>query len=355
MNVAIPQPGSDLILDSLRSAGQSPHRLLFISAPPGFGKSSTLRAAGQMLESDLSRPLVWISGGIIAGTSHFVRSLAAELGEKRLAHLPLPELISEIASNRSRFILAVDDLDSLIFKREEIADSLATLITVSPEVRVLGSGNASAAERVVGTTGTLGRTIPDKVFVVGLRPLDDASAVRLIRRRAPRIGTGIAKQVIAAAGGHPAALVFLARLAQLNLDEAKANFTGFLEVASEFAGAVYAESWTSLGPQQRALLWQLSDGIAKTAADVADATGLPSSHVSSQFTRLLAEGLVGRGSERGQFKLAPLLSAWIVRRAARSPALPSKETETASGFGFRVGLVDGIPTRTAGRKRHGRV
>ncbi len=49
-----------------------------------------------------------------------------------------------------------------------------------------------------------------------------------------------------------------------------------LNRASEFAEAVYAESWAALGPQQRAILWALAIAAAATsAAEIAERIALP--------------------------------------------------------------------------------
>src|SRR5690606_9316082 len=88
--------------------------------------------------------------------------------------------------------------------------------------------------------------------------------------------------------------------------------------AAEFAGAVYAEPWASLGPQQRAILSRFEgDAAPISTSDLADATDLPASQVSSQLTRLVSDGLVRRTAYRGRFSIAPLLAKWISLRVAR--------------------------------------
>jgi len=89
-----------------------------------------------------------------------------------------------------------------------------------------------------------------------------------------------------------------------------------------------------------------------SASEVASGIALPASHVSAQLTRLSADGLVRRTGVRGQFTVAPLLSGWIGRRAARDESSVTRPSpgRTANQLGSRRGksaAYDGSPPRSA--------
>ena len=101
-----------------------------------------------------------------------------------------------------------------------------------------------------------------------------------------------------------------------------------LDRAAEFAGAVYAEAWATLGPQQRAILWHLARAEAPVAAvEISPALALPVSQISAQLTRLVLSGLLSPASQRGRYTVAPLLARWIERRATRDAARLSDMTQ----------------------------
>jgi DNA-binding transcriptional ArsR family regulator len=316
---------------------------VFIAGPPGFGKTSLLAAATALVGRRLGVAVAWVSGGVVASDGHFTRLLASTAEGTDIDGQTQPS-----------GVLAIDDIDVLVFKRERIAERIARLLA-SDSIRVLATCHPAAADRFSTTGHPFADAIyqtGDRVHVMTIDALDDESARALIRRRAPRLSDTAAQAIIAAAGGHPAALVFLSRLADLrtsdtgnhtgavardgyvnSLAEGEAQGIGALiDWAAEFAGAVYAESWAGLGPQQRAILWQLGKaGAPATASDIAEAIDLPASHVSAQITRLGADGLVRRTTVRGQFTLAPLLARWIARRAARGQRATRRHTSRRRG------------------------
>lgn len=292
-------------------------RAALIAAPPGFGKTSVLRAASRSAAAILGADVVWIPGGIVASDGHLSRLLtrgtqstdtAGEITNLRLA-------CKALGNHRRRVVIAIDDFDVLAFKRESISLALGRLTAQSMNVRLMASCRPEWSSRLVmpGHPFADAALRGGEIVVHSLAPLDDNEALALIRRRAPSFPTEHALAVIAEAGGHPAALVFLSRLAVLRPE---ATLADILIFAAEFAGAVYTEGWASLGPQQRAIVWELSTtSRAMTAAEIARSLDVPSAQVSSQLSRLVNEGLVLRTQARGQFTVARLLARWVSRRA----------------------------------------
>jgi hypothetical protein len=293
-------------------------RAVLIAGPPGFGKTSVLEAAVEGASHRAGGTVVWISGGIVASEGHLASLLSAVLGDadtgssielicRRLASTPM-----------RRILLSIDDIDALVFKRENVAKALVSIISAGPAVRLIATCHPAASERLSSPTHPLVRALRGRIETIALTPFDDQAARDLIHRRAPRLSPRTASVIIAEAGGYPAALVFLGRLAELIEYAGGACSAEWIDSAAEFAGAVYAEPWASLGPQQRAILWRLSsNGAPTTAADIAQAISLPASHVSAQLTRLIADGLIWRTQERGHYSVAPLLARWIARRVTR--------------------------------------
>lgn len=319
-----------------------------IVGPPGFGKSSVLAAAADLIARRTEARVLPISGSVVASEGHLARLLARGVrgldphgaGRERSTDRnqdtswSLDTTCAALAASATPILLAVDDLDALVFKREWVTERLVDLVT-SPTVRLIASCLPAAAERFLAPDRPFATALGargGRITSVALVALEDEQARLLVRRRAPRLSAAATATVIAAAGGHPAALVFLSRLAELRSATAAGHTNGnpasprdvtrlgkLFDRAAEFAGAVYAEPWAALGPQQRAVLWQLSAMPGPTtAAEVATAIELPPSHVSAQLTRLVADGLVRRTGVRGQFVVAPLLASWIARRAARA-------------------------------------
>jgi DNA-binding transcriptional ArsR family regulator len=227
-------------------------------------------------------------------------------------------------------VLTIDDFDALVFKREGLSTAIGEALAVHPSIKLLGACHPSACDRFLSASHPFNVSARARVSAIAIPSMDSEAAMKLIRRRVPRLSVAGARRVIREAGGHPAALVFLARLAELGRPRDATDLSRMLRNASEFAGTVYSESWASLGPQQRAILWELSARSTASAADIARAICLPSSHVSAQITRLLAEGLVHRDLRRGHFGVAPLLAGWIARRAVR---------RESSDFGGRQTVV----------------
>ena len=337
MDVFPDDPLVDAAATTVASSRVPGGRLGLILGLPGFGKTSLLAAAARAAAHDLGGRIVWLSGSIVANERHLLRLLPREFHSRVGGE---PTFDEEKRNGAS--VLAIDDIDALVFKRARVADLLTRLLADDPNLRMLASCHSAAAERFLSPNGWLkhlARKSVSPIGIVSIAPLDDDAARALIRRREPRLSEIAAERIIGAAGGHPAALVFLSRLAQLReptgIREATTapshlsmvqpeiavtenTVDDLITWAAEFAGAVYAESWAALGPQQRAVLWQLARcGSPTSASNIAVRLDLPPSHVSSQLTRLVADGLVRRTETRGQFGVAPLLAKWIGRRAAR--------------------------------------
>jgi DNA-binding transcriptional ArsR family regulator len=347
-----------------RSAGASGQvdgvtRALLIAGAPGFGKSSMLSAVTRLISRRNGDVILRVSGRVIASEGHLARLLLESSGSEagRSGPSPSRSLESVFASlcgapNR-RVLLAVDDVDALLFKREQLARLLARTVVVNSQIRLVATCHPAARNRLTSPHHPFASQIGMALRVTTLEALNENAATALLKRRAPQLPSDILPQVIRAAGGHPAALVYLGRLAELwgtgetwraqcaaaetrSLAKrvsmiAPATFQEFLERASEFAGAIYAEPWSALGPQQRAILWSLaSSNESASAAAISERIELTPSHVSAQLTRLVDDGLVRRTHVRGQFALAPLLSSWIVGRA--TPELPGSDS---SGRGRR--------------------
>lgn len=321
---------------------------VLIVGPPGFGKSSVLAAARDLTARRIGAQVVAISGSVVASEGHLAKLLARAAPAADQDHpqpatwaQPLTVGVSQsldlickgLAVAKTPILLSIDDVDGLVFKRERMLSRLVDLVT-APPVRLIATCLPAAAERFLADQSPFARELAARgarVTSVTLAALDDEQARALVQRRAPGLSGAVTALVVGAAGGHPAALVFLSRVAELwSTPGARGGFTStnaghneyrlakLFDRAAEFAGAVYAEPWTALGPQQRAVLWQLSARGATTAADVAAGVDLPPSHVSAQLTRLVADGLVRRTDVRGQFVVAPLLARWITKRAAKA-------------------------------------
>jgi DNA-binding transcriptional ArsR family regulator len=322
-----------------RARGGLPNRIGIIAAPPGFGKTSLLIAAAELAAHRLATRTIWINGSVVASEQHLARLLAPGITLPNTS-AALSTSAAEKDAADDRLLIAIDDIDALVFKREGIATLIGHLLVRNREARLLASCHPAAAERFLSPPGWLSMVsslMSAPIPIVSVGPLDDDAALALVRRREPGLTDHAARAILVAAGGHPAALVFLSRLAVLRVGEAvrptlhydappgerRTNgepdgIAGLVDWAAEFAGAVYAEAWAALGPQQRAILWQLARReVPTSASDVASAIDLTASHVSAQLTRLGGDGLVRRTSIRGQFTVAPLLARWIARRAAR--------------------------------------
>ena len=332
------------------SAGAEPQSLAIVLGPPGFGKSSVLSAATALSARRLGARVVWVNGAVVASEGHLARLLSSDgepqtlqangrreaatedIEERHASITSLEAACTALETSMESIVVAIDDFDALVFKREGLAERLARMASTG-NVCLIASCKAAGGRRLIAKQHRFAATVAahgGRIASVWLTALDHEAARALIRRRAPRLSEGATQIIIDAAGGHPAALVFLSRLTELSgrgrrprsTRHSSADIADLPELfarAAEFAGTVYAESWAALGPQQRAVLWQLSTCRGPTtAADIAQAIALSPSHVSAQLTRLVGDGLVRRTGVRGQFVVAPLLAEWIVRRAARA-------------------------------------
>lgn len=295
---------------------------VLISSPPGLGKTALLSAVADSRSEASGGTVAWVSGSVIASEGQF----AAVLGEALEIPAPLePEgrdrvqaIFCEVrARGGERFVVILDDLDQLVFKREGLLAALSVEFEESDNVLLIATAKPMSVPRL--TAG--GRAFGGRLRVLQLGLLDRPAGIELIRLRAPHVPSDLANEIYHQAGGHQGALVFLARLATLSQTPVAAGqrLDPVWDRAAEFAGAVYAQQWYSLGPQQRAILWELAtrDGSESSPTELSDALFLAPSHVGAQLKRLENEALVERVSQRGRYRIAPLLARWITERAVR--------------------------------------
>lgn len=124
------------------------------------------------------------------------------------------------------------------------------------------------------------------------------------------------------AGGHPAELVIVPRLARLYARDSsrwKSVHTEFLSSqAGELAESIYPETWALFGSQQEAFLWDSRTAPKPLSAGaLAEAIAPQPSQVSAQIRHLVDEGLLSAAARRAHFIAAPLLARWSAVRAAR--------------------------------------
>jgi DNA-binding transcriptional ArsR family regulator len=297
---------------------------VLISSAPGLGKTALLSAVSETADGRAQR-VAWVSGSVIASERHFAGALARVLGVELPEQGSWGEQIAEVlrrsrAQRPSRTVLILDDLDQLVFKREALLELLADLLDRCECLLLIATAKPIAISRIAGS----GKPFGGRFLVVPLRLLDREAGIGLVRLRAPQVPSAFAEQLYEQAGGHPAALVFLARLVTLagSLETETSDRRTAWDRAAEFAGAVYAQQWSTLGPQQRAILWELAaaPGAEGSPTELAMVLGLPPSHVGVQLKRLGDEALVGPGTRRGRYRISPLLARWISERAIRTTA-----------------------------------
>ncbi len=291
--------------------------VLLVGAP-GMGKTAVLTAVADLVSERTRGGVIWISGGVVASEGHLAKMLGSAVGGSP-AERSLNAVCDQLAAPETApVLLAIDDFDDLVFKRESIAKAVTRAVADGSNSRLVASCRPDAKERLINPDKALG-AIPGRVLVeTGLSLFDPQAARALIERRAPRLSPAAAEAIIVESGGHPAALVFLSRIAGLRNERSDDELESFFNLAGEFAGAVYAEPWTNLGPQQRAILAQIAQtGRPMSAVEVARVLELSPGHVSAQLSRLTVAGLVSRTRSRGHHVVAPLLSRWMSRRAAR--------------------------------------
>jgi hypothetical protein len=303
-----------------------------------MGKTSVLASAFRQLEATTSTiQRIWVSGSVIASEGQFFRSLAHEAGLPPLIHRDWRDAGSAVfESLRARvegmdtsLAIFIDDFDVLAFKRESLIEMLATECARIPRGAVFASAARGAIDRILSP----GRPFASRLQPVILSLLSQREALELVHLRAPALPTALVQFVVAQAGGHPAALVFLSRIAELFVRAGNQGDTaGIMQWSGELAGSVYAEAWSALGPQQRAILWHVStaSGATQSVTRLADLLCLHPSHVSAQLTRLRDEGLVVRRNLRGQYAVAPLLARWILERVVRHQDHRQESTLTGS-------------------------
>jgi ATPase family protein associated with various cellular activities (AAA) len=312
-----PSPSPEALLNALSTPDGA--TAVLVAGAPGMGKSSVLSSVAEKARRSPRSAVTWVDGSVVASEGH-LSALLVSAGAIDLEGSALDTVFDWLAAEGPGSpLLVIDNLDALVFKRERVACALATFLTAGSGQRLLASCHPAAADRLTRGNGPFAK-IPDRTSTFTLVPLGDDEAKDLVRRRAPRLPPGVTSMVIAAAGGHPAALVFLSRMAEVGL-ESELEAEAFFDRAAEFAGAVYAESWAQIGPQQRAILFQITRfGGSASMAEIAEALVLPASHVGAQMSRLVTDGLVLRPTPRGRYEIPLLLARWIERRATRGPS-----------------------------------
>jgi DNA-binding transcriptional ArsR family regulator len=287
-----------------------------ITAAAGMGKTSFLEACVRRVRQ--SERVVFVSGSVLASEGHLVHVLHTLTKQSTAEHRDwksgLRAFLTEGAAHP--LIVAIDDFDQLAYKRDELTRILAATASDPNGALLLLTCARSTVDRILGA----GRPFANVLTTVSIEPLDEIAAERLIQLRAPTLSSAARAFVVHQANGHPGAIVFVSRIIESLLkDGDRFDATRALASATEFAGAVYAEPWSALGPQQRAILWHLSSvrSEAGSVTHIARALVLQPSHVSAQLARLVDEGLIRRDG-RGAYAIAPLLASWIVARGARA-------------------------------------
>lgn len=306
-------------------------RVVLVAGAPGFGKTSVLGSAAKRVVDQTGCGVLWINGGIVGSEDHLARIIAEasapedKRGGQQRSESHLEGQIFGLADSRDApFLLALDDVDALFFKRERLARLFGLALSSNERLMLLGTCHPSVCRRLVHRS-PFGDQLGAEIATVHINLFDETEAHRLVDHRVQGLPPEARSLVIAEAGGHPAALVFLARLARLYVGDSspwEKVQAEFLDRAGDLAGSVYAESWALLGPQQRALLWHLGTASKPLSAGVlAEAIALRPSQVSAQIRRLIDEGLVMAAARRAHFTVAPLLARWIAVRATRGRQL----------------------------------
>lgn len=321
----------DLVVDKTAAAVLGEVRVVLVAGAPGFGKTSVLGSAARRVADQTGCKVLWINGAIVGSEDHLARIIVEasppedERDGQERSKRRLEGLILGLAdSGDAPYLLAVDDVDALFFKRERLARLFGLALSSGERLMLLGSCHPSVCRRLVHRS-PLGDELGGKITTVQIDLFGEKEAHRLVGRRVQGLPSEARSLIVEEAGGHPAALVFLARLARLYVGDSSpwtCVQAEFLDRAGELAGSVYAESWALLGPQQRALLWHLGTAPKPLSAGaLAEAIALRPSQVSAQIRRLVDEGLVSAAARRAQFTVAPLLARWIAVRAARGRQL----------------------------------
>lgn len=300
-------------LENYRLGGQK--QSFLIAAAAGMGKTSLLESC--VRHAKMGERAVSVSGSVLASEGHFVQVLQASANQPSAALRDWKTGLQAFfeAWRGQQVILAIDDFDQLAYKRDELTRLLASAASDALGPVLLLTCEPSTIDRILGG----GRPFEGLLTVVSIEPLDDRAAEHLIQKRAPQLPEAARAFVVQHAGGHPGAIVFASRLIESLLKAGGGfNTRDALAATTEFAGAVYAEPWSALGPQQRAILWHLSSVRDESASvtQIARTLVLQPSHVSAQLARLVTEGLIRRDG-RGAYAIAPLLANWISARGAR--------------------------------------
>lgn len=287
-----------------------------ITAAPGMGKTSFLEAC--VRQARKRERVVFVSGSVLASEGHLVHVLHTSTKRSTPEHRDWKSGLRAFLTEGTDhpLILAIDDFDQLAYKRDELTRILAATASDPNGALLLLTCARSTVDRILGA----GRPFANILTTVSIDPLDENAAERLIQLRAPSLAAAARTFVVQQAGGHPGAIVFVSRIVESLLkDGDRFDASRALASATEFAGAVYSEPWSALGPQQRAILWHLSSvgSEAGSVTHIAKALVLQPSHVSAQLARLVDEGLIRRDG-RGAYAIAPLLARWIVARGVRA-------------------------------------
>ena len=315
----------------------APTHIPLVVGASGMGKTAVLTSGVKRAAARLSASIVFVPGGMVASEGHLVALLTGRRPER--AHLTDSTLSAAIdarvaAEKRRCLILAIDDFDILLYKRQHLAEALAQALGQT-RLRLAASAGTDAQGRIAGRNRPLSQVPNVTIHTLVLSTLAPAAARRLAIRRNSILSPSIVDRIVDLAGGHPAAIVFLSRLLRA-VSETDGSWQeaahSLLTGAAEFAGSVYSGPWASLGPQQRAIIAALAAHQAPVgAAQLAGTLVLSPSHISAQLTRLRAEGLLVQAA-RGRFAVSPLLAQWIGRRG--SPAVAELPHPTALARGL---------------------
>ncbi|GAA2582051.1 hypothetical protein GCM10010399_09800 [Dactylosporangium fulvum] len=166
------------VADVVRAVDE--HRIVTLTGPGGSGKTSLARAVAASIEGDGTLPVRWVELAPVAGPGAVAAALAASLGIRDTAGVPLAE--SVVRRLRDEHVLLV--LDNCEHVIAEAADLTDRLVDGCPGLRVL----ATSRERL-RITGEWSRPVPplpvcDPSALPPLDELADWPAIQLFVHRA---------------------------------------------------------------------------------------------------------------------------------------------------------------------------
>lgn len=265
--------------EAIRSGRAGTARVLSLIGAAGSGKSTLVEAAARMANSgdlvlratghpaetelpyaalhQLLRPIESSLGTTLRG------ALALEAtvpGDRMTIAASLLELFSTLASDRFTLLL-VDDVHWIDVASRQALTFCARRLDADAVTLVM-SGRATPETTVVGTP-------------VVLDPLDDESALAILRDRHGRLHTAVAERIIAAAEGLPLALIEIGDALNEDQRSGAASLPDILPVGPTI-GRLHAPRLDRLDDRAvRALvIVALEPGTAATLTDALQAAGL---------------------------------------------------------------------------------